>query len=342
MVEMYVYEITVAALIILIGVFLYVSRTSKFKGLANKRLQVLFDITKIFYRKKHMDEIVDQTLKSFIGSLPKVSFGGVVLCDEEGVEYAKTYDVLKGYADVEIPTLFYNRLKESRVYFSINEEERMLNYPFLDVGSRSFPYHHVLKFSLDENSFGAFIIATKKIKIEPYEYEFLRIFVEHFAQGLRNKYLAKQVSHFTKTIDVLEHTYQRIVDNLPVGVVGVDNKENYNVLLWNELMEQMFNISAEDMLDRSVSQMFFRQTNRKIIMELLEHTRDSKEIQEIPVLNYFTKEGEKKNFLVICYLLRDYESGFDGSILVFKDITENVFLEGKLKRAQEIKEEDNI
>jgi PAS domain S-box-containing protein len=340
MVSSFVYELGFVVVIILIFVLIYLIRSSTFKKVTNKRLKTLFEISKQFYRNKSLRVISDQSLKVLVDSLSEITFAGLVLCEDDRFDYTQFYDEFRGYKEVKLSSVFINKLKDSKIYFSINQEQRMLNYPGLDKSSRKYDYFHVLKFYLDKNSYGAFIIGSPTPRLENYDYEFLRIFVEHFAFGVRTRYLTTKVRHFSKTIDVLENTYQRIVDNLPVGVVGIENSEDNKILLWNDLMEEMTELDSASIIEKPIHEVFGTKENQQLISKLVAKTMLSKEIEEISCLNYKTKSGKKKNFLILCYLLRDYESGFDGSILVFKDITENIELEDQLRRSQEMREDD--
>jgi PAS domain S-box-containing protein len=148
----------------------------------------------------------------------------------------------------------------------------------------------------------------------------------------------RKVDRFEKTIDTLEYTYQRIVDNLPVGVVGVDNEKN--VVLWNNLMEEMFNIKEIDILDKSIVNIFLTDPNKRTISEFIEKLKKDSSVQEVEEFHYKDSDGNNKVFLVLGYVLREDTARVGGSILVFRDITENFNFEEKLRFAQEIKEQE--
>ncbi|MFT4326061.1 MAG: sensor histidine kinase, partial [Candidatus Woesearchaeota archaeon] len=209
------------------------------------------------------------------------------------------------------------------------------DYVFSDPRLMQSKYIHIFK--LAEGG-GAFMFGSDKRNLLYQEYQFVRVIVDHAAFGLQSRRLLRKISTFAETIDVLEYTYQRIVDNLPLGVVGIDT--NNRVALWNDLMENMFGIKETEILQKFITDIFVTEENKANISEFIDSIHSKKDIQEVEELQYTARDGTQKVFLVLGYQLRDEHRRINGTILVFRDITENFKFEEKLKRAREIKERE--
>jgi len=335
-----VYEILFLFFIIIIILVIFIRRSNDFKKNTNKRINILFDISKTFYKNKSLKEIANYSLKIFAKALPDIRFAGIVMCNENEVEYSQLYDFAKGFKEVDIPETFIKKLKETKIYFQSDRAEIELNFQNIINLDSKIKHLHVLKFYTDYGCYGAYFFGLDRENVDIYDYEFLRIFVEHFSFGIKMQYLTKKVKSYSKTIDVLENTYQKIVDNLPVGIIGIDNSKNYQILLWNEMASKIFEIEEEKKINTNFLDLFLTNKNKSILKNFIEHTIQTGKTTEIPYLKYKSRKGKKKYFLIICYQLLDPTSGFEGTILVFRDITENKNLQEKLKLSQDIKEED--
>lgn len=339
MIKLIAYEALVLLILIIAITYMFIMNHRKSLRLLNLRLRVIYSISKSFQKFKSLKDISDYTVKLLIDTLEDISCGGVLICKDDSCNYNKFYDILHGYQDVSFSKSFVERITEMRHYFSLSNEERLLNSYVIHKGETSYKYLHIIKFYLEDDSYGAFILGSNKDKIDDLEYEFLRIVCDHFAFGVKSKHLSTKLVHFTRTIDVLENTYQTIVDNLPIGIVGVDNRDDYKIILWNELMENMFNMKSEDIYSKPISALFKNNSEKKIIDRLITRTSVTKEVQELPSFSVDTSAG-KKYFLVLCYLVEDSAADFQGTVLVFKDITETMSLEKELQNAQDLRETD--
>jgi len=194
---------------------------------------------------------------------------------------------------------------------------------------------HVVKLT---DSKGAFIFGSDNYLVNSAEFEFLRVLVDHFSHGLQIMRLEKKIDKFARTIDVLEYTYQRIVDNLPIGVIGIDREKQ--VVLWNKLMSDMFLISEKDILEKPVLDLFRDQQNKQFIDDFIQKVITKQGLVEHEQLVLKDYLGNKKVFWVLGYPLKGDGFGINGTILVFRDITKNYVLKDRLRKAQEIKEKE--
>lgn len=312
----------------------------KIYKISNKRLRLIYAISRLFTKYDSLKDISDETIKLLVNSLDDLICGGVLICSVDSCTYNKFYDILNGFQEVTFSQPFLKKIEETKHYLLISKEEKDLNSYLIHKKNISYNYIHVLKFYLEDNSYGAFILGSNTNKLDEFEYEFYRIVIDHFGFGVKSKHLSTKLSHFNKTIDVLENTYQKIVDNLPIGIVGIDNNDNSKVILWNELMEDMFDISPEFVINQPIFNIFKTDKNKKLIDRLITRTKISKEVQEISSLSYKSYTGNNKYFLVLSYLVRDSSADFDGTVLVFKETTETALLEQKLSKAQDLREID--
>ena len=333
------YEGVILLLLLIITFFMVIHSHKKTLRLLNLRLRIIYSISKSFEKFKSLKDISDYTLKLLVDTLEDFSGGFVFIQKNSDSSYSKFYDLLSGFKEVFVSDSFKNNISSLRHYTSFTNEELKLSSFLIYQGDKNFEYLHVIKFYLEDNSFGVFGLCSNKSKIDDLEYEFLRIVSDHFAFGVKSKHLSNKLLHFTKTIDVLENTYQKIVDNLPIGIVGVDNNDDYKIILWNELMENMFDVKNKDVYSKSILELFDKDSETKSIIQLLTKTSLTNKVQELSSFSVKTKKG-LKYFLVLSYSVKDYDANFDGIVLVFKDITNQMSMENELRKSQEIRESD--
>lgn len=326
----------------IILVFIVIHLTKKYvsKKIVRKRINVLFELSKQFYTQKNISIISNDLLKMIVGSVTVFRFAGVFLLDvERKTTSVRMYDGTYGFQEgVQISDALVDKVMGSKHYMVVPKEEVKLNNYLSSLPLITYDYLHAINFQTGTDIQGAFFFGSNSERLDDSEYEFLRTVIDHFSFGLRSKRLVKQVDRFTKTINLLEHTYQEIVDNLPIGVVVIDSSKK--IVFWNTLMSHMFEKKESSVSGKALDSIFVAKKHRKIISGLIEKSQTNQEICDIEFFRVSSSSGENKVFLVICYPLKDSGIDVGGTMLVFRDITERSELEAKLKKAQELKEKE--
>jgi PAS domain S-box-containing protein len=327
-------------LIILIFIVVFITKRYVSKKVVGKRIHVLFELSKKFYTQKNVSIIASDLIKMIVNSVGVFRFAGVFLIDvDRKTTSVQMYDSIYGNQEgVQFSDVLVEKIMDSKHYVVIPIADVKLNNYISSLPLISYDYLHVIKFQTGTDVQGAFFFGSDAEVLDDSEYEFLRTTIDHFSFGVRSKRLVKQVDRFTKTITLLEHTYQEIVDNLPVGVVVTDSKQN--IVLWNSLMSSMFEKKEIDVSGKPISSIFKNKQNHKLVLDLIEKAQSHNQICDIELFRTSDGVRDKKVFLVICYPLQDSSIDFGGTLLVFRDITERVEFEAKLKKAQELKEKE--
>lgn len=329
----------VILLVIFIGIGIYFFQKNTSKNLVKKRIRVLFELSKYFYTHKNISVISSDLLKMFVDSVRGLRCSGIYLIDSENHRRIQMYDKVYGHQDgVQLSERLIDKISQAKHYLCVSSEELRLNNYISTLPLIDYKYLHIIRFQTGTDVTGAFFFGTYAPKIEDYDYEYLRTVIDHFSFGIQSKRLVKQVDKYTKTITLLEHTYQQIVDHLPVGVVVLD--ANKKISYWNNLMEDMFQKKESAVIGKSIDSIFLRKSNRKLLLDLIDQAQREREIQEIEFLKFSDVSGEQKVFLVLCYPLRETEFEFIGTMIVFRDITEKFELENTLKKVQSSKERE--
>lgn len=327
-------------LLLIILFFLFFAHKFIMKKSVKKRLHVLYELSKKFYTQKNIVIVASDLLRLFVDSTRVFRCAGFYLLDSEGkVKRVHIFDRIYGFQEgVQISDSLADKVSSIKHYVNFSSDEVRLNNYVSYLPLIKYKYLHFIKFTTGTDVHGAFFFGTNLAKIDDFDYEYLRTVIDHFSLGAKSKRLVKQVDSFTKTITLLEHTYQQIVDHLPLGVVVVDSKNK--ITYWNNLMEHMFEKKETEVIGNPIDSIILRKSNKKRILELIKQSQEEKDIQEIEFLRLFDSSGDRKVFLVLCYPLHESDFDIQGTMIVFRDITERFELENKLKKIQESKSKE--
>ncbi|MGM5483306.1 MAG: ATP-binding protein [Nanobdellota archaeon] len=340
MVNLLIAELSILVVSVFILGFILINNKKKFNKSMNERLRVLFEVSKSFYKQKNLKDISKKALSTIVDMTPGVLFGGIVFCDPVNRNFSCIYDSIKGHSSIEVSDNFVKRIENTRHYFNISKEDvKLNNYLSYSKSYSDYSYLHVIKFYLQKNTFGAFFFGTKKNKFNYGDYDYLRIIIDHFAFGLQSINLSSRLSHFSKTIEVLENVYQNIVDNLPVGLIGIDNS-NDNVVLWNDNASKLFQLDENNILGKNFLQIFSKKKNMDNVKKIVKNTSFYMKDHEIKYIKFENEEGNTRYLNILSYPLKSKLSDFDGTVLMIRDVSENIILQKELEEAYKLREKE--
>ncbi|PKM77072.1 MAG: hypothetical protein CVU90_09440 [Firmicutes bacterium HGW-Firmicutes-15] len=131
--------------------------------------------------------------------------------------------------------------------------------------------------------------------------------------------------------------YENIIHNMNDGVLIIDF--HGVITLVNPAAERLLDISAEEMLQRNYSEIFFEYEENDTFNQCILDAVYEKEISHNRIVDYYTGNKNKSLFLTTSFLQNGPDAGGDpiGVIAVFNDVTEITELRDAVQAMNEIR-----
>src|SRR5690606_5733473 len=116
---------------------------------------------------------------------------------------------------------------------------------------------------------------------------FLRVINGMIVMQLEDRLLQKRLLAYSKELSLVEYSYERIVDNLPIGVISVDF--DGQIVLYNNAMRKI--IDGTDRLGDEYINVFSSDSEQKTIRAFF---NEMKQTRMLNVLDNFQVQSLKK------------------------------------------------
>jgi signal transduction histidine kinase len=210
--------------------------------------------------------------------------------------------------------------KNNLVLFSSDEFEK--KYPKVYKVMNKLNYYQFLPLKTPGRLIGLVAFGHKKdntfLSVE--DWELLFNIASTLNLSVENASLYSELKTQFDEINLLKEFNENIIENINLGIVVLTG---LNIIkTWNNIMEQKFKIPAEKAINRKAHTIFG--------IELWKKIYDQK--KGISTIDSVTVEIEDEELIFAIYIspLRDNMGKRIGTILVFEDVTEKVFIQNQL------------
>lgn len=231
---------------------------------------------------------------------------------------------------LKISPLEIERLQKTE-FISLVQPEEGQESPRLFGPLREKGRVHILPLHL-ENKVMGFLAMSHKLD-ESYlsgeDRELLRTISTTVALALENAYLYNQEIIRSQELQRLKDYRDNIIESLTVGVAVID--QTGKVIGWNRVLERQFGLSRDQALNHHISEVIGPDNYRAIFPPATQS-----EYQLLSEISLTTAYGEKKIFDVARTPLFDNQMQAYGTIIVFEDITEKIYLQQQLLTSEKL------
>jgi PAS domain S-box-containing protein len=311
-------------LLIVIIVILFV-RSRKYIQLGLLRTRLLTSITREFKKPFNLGRIFTGVLDLMMVAMPRLKGVMIVIYGKPATK--DKLRIIKGmqadYArDFKAGASFQKRLREVSSLLITSEKLR-------DRKGKRFKYVLCLPFIIRRHVAGAILMGTHT-KLSQADVAYLQMAISEISLEFGNRLLQSRLDVFSKEPSLVEYPIENIVDNLPSGVAVIDPEKQ--VLLFNDKMKSITktkNAIGIDYLD-----LFSSSKTKKEVRQFLERVMDEHALATIDHLRY-TANGTTKILNMTAYPLLDIQNNVIAYTIVHEDVTNQYFLQKKLKETQE-------
>lgn len=217
---------------------------------------------------------------------------------------------------------FYKYLfnNNNLVLYSASDFEK--RYPKAYKVMKELNYYQFLPLKTPDQLIGLVALGPKKdntyLSVE--DWELLFNIASPLSLSVENASLYSELKTQLDEINLLKEFNENIIENINLGIVVLTG---LNIIkTWNNIMEMKFKIQAEDAINRKAYTIFGSELWKKIY----------KQKKGISTLNDITIEIEDEELIFDIYIspLKDTIGKWIGTILVFEDVTEKVFIQNQL------------
>jgi len=208
--------------------------------------------------------------------------------------------------------------KESLSFYSANE-------------ATSFGFFHFMPLKVEDKLIGC-LGMSKKVDntfLTSEDWELLRTISSPVALALENAYLYNQASERALELGRLKDYSENIIESLTVGVAVLD--QNGVVIGWNRVLEETFDQTKEDVIDKNLIEILGRKNFRALFP-----SDTQKGFRLLSEITLEMPSGRKKIFDIAKTPLLDNELNPYGTVIVFEDITEKISLQQQLVTSEKL------
>jgi len=284
---------------------------------AEAKFSVLVAISKIFRRDIPLRKIFPDIIQVVAKTITPVDSGAVIIFGQKSEYKMQAYAGIteKEFDQVKIPKKHIESIKKRKCGVawraSVFIKDQIHNATLCPL-------------QVQNTVVGAFVLFHKKKHLKTSDLLFLNTLLNHISLEFEDRLLQTKLDAFSKGLSMVEYSYEKIVDNLPTGIVVVDPEGL--VLLWNKTMSEMTKKDGHEVIGSSYKDVF-GQTGMIKFYEELRRTNLLSQIDE-------HKHGEM-TWSIVGYPLFDKQNQVIAYVMMHRDITAEKNLQRKLRQTQD-------
>jgi len=295
--------------------------------------KTLLSISKELSRERNLQKLSQSLLELIANALTLKSIALLLPADAE----KKSFSLLKSRGQLPLSLnkiIFddplYQELKEKEFisYYSFAEKKELQkNFETLSCST----FFHYLPLKVEENIIGC-LAMSKKVDntfLNSEDWELLTTISSSVALALENAYLYNQASIRAMELERLKDYSENIIESLTVGVAVLDQQAR--IIGWNRVLEETFSLKKEDVVNRTLMEVLGAKNFSAIFP--LEGQQDFRLLSEITL---DVSPQEKKIFDIAKTPLLDNRMNPYGTVIVFEEITEKIFLQQQLLTSEKL------
>jgi hypothetical protein len=157
--------------------------------------------------------------------------------------------------------------------------------------------------------------------------------------GVLSRSFAQMVRRLRESRDrlyALTELRENLVRSIPAGVISVDRRGTINSI--NPAQERLSGVSGEDVVGRSVTEVFPARDNDAPVLPRLDDVLERGEVVDVTLDRAptpFTREARMR-YRIRMAPLRDRQGHVDGAVILQEDLSERAWLEVQLIRSEKL------
>ncbi len=295
--------------------------------------KTLLSISKELSRERNLQKLSQSLLDLIANAL---SLRCIALLLPEDSE-KKSFSILKSRG--QLPFTANNIIFDDSLYQELKEKEFLSYYSFAErkesqknfEGLSSSTFFHYLPLKVEENIIGCLAMSKKADNtfLSSEDWELLTTISSPVALALENAYLYDQASIRAMELERLKDYSENIIESLTFGVAVIDQQGK--IIGWNRVLEETFSLKKEDVVNKTLIKVLGDKNFSALFPA--ESQQDLRLLSEI-TLDISPKE--KKIFDIAKTPLLDNRMKPYGTVVVFEEITEKIYLQQQLLTSEKL------
>lgn len=288
---------------------------------AQMKFSVLVSISQVFKKEQPLRKIFLEIIQIITLTVPSIKSGAVVIFNNDGnfKVQAVTQMTEQDFRNVRFPSSIIKTIRSRKECVTWAKEKI-----FGETNGAT-----LCPIVVNNEVVGIFILFHRRQKINILESGFLNTLSRQISLEFEDRLLQTKLDAFSKGLSMVEYSYEKIVDNLPTGIVAIDL--DGRILLWNKAMEQMRKRTSNQTIGMFYEDIF---DNNQKIRDFIRNIRRTSTLTQITEYRY-SLDGEEFVIEIIGYPLFDMQNNVIAHIIKHRNITKEAQLQRRLQETQE-------